>query len=616
MVRLSDKRTYYYPLLILLAIVILYIFNIYNYLFYHSLIEIFSILVSFTIFIVAYNSRKYIKNNFFILIGVGYLFIGIIDLIHTLAYKGMGVFSGYGANLPTQLWISARILETSTFFVGFLLMSYDRKIEFKKIFAGYLTIFVLLIISIFYIPVFPDCYVEGSGLTPFKKVSEYLIAVILVIALFLLYKNREKLSRYLYLLLSVSIIFTILSEISFTFYVSVYDFSNMVGHIFKLLSFILIYESLISTGIRQPFSVLFKEIRDKEKKLEEDLERIKKDEERIEELKEEYELIFNNTQDAMFLVEVNNENFRYLRLNSAHERMTGLSTSEVKGKTPKEITDDETGGKVIERYKECVEKREAISYEEELELPSGKKYWSTKLTPVKMDGEVKLIVGSSRDITERKKIEERDKFLHSLLRHDLKNKLMIADGYLELLEEAELGGEYDEYVDNTIDVFEQCMDIIKKVRELREAQEEEIQDVDIESYLEDVVEENRNKADEEGIDLIYESGTGCRVKGGDLLKTVFTNLIENAIKHGNCSNIKIINKQINDDCVITIEDDGRGIEDKEDIFEKGYKEGENAGTGLGLYLVKEIIENYGGSLEVDDSELGGARFEIRLKKAC
>ncbi len=67
---------------------------------------------------------------------------------------------------------------------------------------------------------------------------------------------------------------------------------------------------------------------------------------------------------------------------------------------------------------------------------------------------------------------------------------------------------------------------------------------------------------------------------------------------------------------VIVEDDGKGIneEDKEKIFEKGYKTAESGGSGLGLYLVKEIAETYGGSVEVKDSNLGGARFEVQLKK--
>ena len=58
-----------------------------NYLLFHSLAEIFSIVVACSLFMIAWNSRQYIKNPYLLFIGIAYLFIGSIDLLHTLAYK-------------------------------------------------------------------------------------------------------------------------------------------------------------------------------------------------------------------------------------------------------------------------------------------------------------------------------------------------------------------------------------------------------------------------------------------------------------------------------------------------------------------------------------------------
>ncbi|KXA94735.1 hypothetical protein AKJ65_03635 [candidate division MSBL1 archaeon SCGC-AAA259E19] len=92
--------------------------------------------------------------------------------------------------------------------------------------------------------------------------------------------------------------------------------------------------------------------------------------------------------------------------------------------------------------------------------------------------------------------------------------------------------------------------------------------------------------------------------------------MENAIAHSACGKIRIGFEEAGDECIVTVEDDGRGIseEKKDKIFDRGFKRGETSGTGLGTYLVKEIAESYGGSIEVKDSELGGARFDVHLKK--
>jgi len=100
------------------------------------------------------------------------------------------------------------------------------------------------------------------------------------------------------------------------------------------------------------------------------------------------------------------------------------------------------------------------------------------------------------------------------------------------------------------------------------------------------------------------------------LDTLFSNLIENSIQHGGCEKIRITCKDKKEDLVVSVEDYGKGIPDKmkDNIFDRGFKKGENAGTGLGLYMIKEIAKSYDGSVEVKDSDMGGARFDIKLKK--
>jgi diguanylate cyclase (GGDEF)-like protein/PAS domain S-box-containing protein len=120
----------------------------------------------------------------------------------------------------------------------------------------------------------------------------------------------------------------------------------------------------------------------------------------------EQSAIFENTQDALFLVDVIDEReFRYRKLNPTHEAMTGFSTKEVRGKRPEDILDENNAEGVLRRYRSCLQQRLPISYEETLDLPSGRKVWSTKLTPIIQEGRVVQLVGSAREITEQKALE-------------------------------------------------------------------------------------------------------------------------------------------------------------------------------------------------------------------
>ncbi|MFB6113996.1 MAG: ATP-binding protein, partial [Halodesulfurarchaeum sp.] len=71
-----------------------------------------------------------------------------------------------------------------------------------------------------------------------------------------------------------------------------------------------------------------------------------------------------------------------------------------------------------------------------------------------------------------------------------------------------------------------------------------------------------------------------------------------------------------DEIVCTIEDDGTGVppEKRDRIFDRGYTTDTVRGSGLGLFLVNTLIETYGGTIEVGDSDLGGATFEVHLDR--
>jgi len=136
-----------------------------------------------------------------------------------------------------------------------------------------------------------------------------------------------------------------------------------------------------------------------------DITRLKLVEEEIQKLSDEYEKVFNGTQDAMFLINVDSNNlFTYRRLNKSHEISTGLITAVVVGKSPKELFGEEMGRVLEENYQRCVIKKVPITYEEELTLQAGKKTWLTILSPVIQDNKVIQIIGASRDITDRKAI--------------------------------------------------------------------------------------------------------------------------------------------------------------------------------------------------------------------
>lgn len=216
--------------------VALYYVGLRNYLLFHSLVEIFSIVIAFTIFILAWNSREHLADSYLYLLGIAYLFIGFLDLMHTLSYKGMQIFTDYDF-YANQLWVATRFLESLTLLAAFSLP--PRRITLRPyvLEAGYAVVTALILFSIFQWRIFPICFIEGVGQTPFKIWSEFFICAILGLATWLAYRHRQLFSPQVFGYLMVSLVCTILSELSFTFYISNYGLSNMVGHYFKIVSF-------------------------------------------------------------------------------------------------------------------------------------------------------------------------------------------------------------------------------------------------------------------------------------------------------------------------------------------------------------------------------------------
>jgi two-component sensor histidine kinase len=246
---------------------VFYYLSLHNYLFFHFSAELFSVIIASVIFIIIWNTRHHLKNNFFLVVGQAYLFVAVIDFFHTLAYKGVDIIAT-NANLATEFWISARYFESLALLAGAYLVSKNKTLNTKYIFPLLSLIFAVLMITIYPLDIFPRCFHPETGLTLFKIVSEYLICFILLVALYFLVRARKKFSTTVFYFTVISICLTVVAELMFTLYISVYGLANVLGHFFKVLSFYFIYQGIVMSGFRAPLENLLKELLEKERKLE------------------------------------------------------------------------------------------------------------------------------------------------------------------------------------------------------------------------------------------------------------------------------------------------------------------------------------------------------------
>lgn len=228
------------------------------------------------------------------------------------------------------------------------------------------------------------------------------------------------------------------------------------------------------------------------------------------------------------------------------------------------------------------------------------------------------IVCVGKDIRERKKAEERADFLHSLLRHDLGNKLQITLGFLELIKDSDISEELDGFVENSLTSIEEGMELIDNIRTLNKLEDGEKgeEPVNLKKSIEESIKRHRDLAEKLDFNVISNVEEKKMVEGGLLLKELFSNLIENSLKHSEGDILKITDYEEKGKVRVVIEDDGKGIPEKlkDKITKKGFQGEDSSGSGLGMYLVKRITESYNGDFLIKDSELGGAKFEVVLYK--
>jgi PAS domain S-box-containing protein len=245
------------------------------------------------------------------------------------------------------------------------------------------------------------------------------------------------------------------------------------------------------------------------------------------------------------------------------------------------------------------------------------------------------IVITTRPITERKQAEEELKTAKAqaelyldLMGHDINNMHQIALGYLELARELKADEAGNEFIDKPMEVLQRSTRLIRNVRKLQQLREGilPIDCVDVCAVLEDVRREFGSVPDRD-ITLNTNGCKHCHVLANELLHDVFANLVSNAIKHtGGRAKIVIsldtMAENGNGNCRVTVEDNGPGIPDnfKARIFNRMLKGTDKAkGMGLGLYLVKSVVDSYGGRVWAEDRVHGdhtkGAKFVVLLPAA-
>jgi PAS domain S-box-containing protein len=329
---------------------------------------------------------------------------------------------------------------------------------------------------------------------------------------------------------------------------------------------------------------------------------------------EKYRVVVENSHDAIYI----HRSERLLFANSRASELTGYPHNELMEIRLWLLVHPDDRDRLIE----CARKRFAGE-----EVPPG--FTARLLTK---DGTSRLceffvdrvmfqggpaILGIARDITERKRAEDalavasrKLNLLSGITRHDIKNQLTALNVYIQLSE-------------SVVDEPAKLKDVFIKEQKIIDAIAEEInftkdyEDLGVKSAVwQDVSALIRNAETALPLrNIRLDIGcSGLEVFADPLLEKVFYNLIDNSLRHGgdNMATIHITSSERGEDLQIIFEDDGIGIsaEDKKQLFTKGF--GKN--TGLGLFLVREILSITSITIHETGEPGKGVRFEITVPK--
>ncbi len=253
---------------LLCSIVGLLWISCYNYLLFHSFAEIYSVAVCWGVFFVSWSAHRLVKNNYLCVLGVASLFIGFLLLLHMLAYKGMGVFPQAGADLSGQLWVAARYLYALAFASASASLFLSRRKISTMLPAFVWGLLTLLFLVLIFTGRFPTCFIDGVGLTTFKKNSEIITIVFFALAALLTWIKQDKMDRRVLRMLFIALLLTMAAGCMFIFYVHVDSTPNLFGHCFNIGSAYCVFRAFIRTGITTPQTLLFYELNRRQQQLE------------------------------------------------------------------------------------------------------------------------------------------------------------------------------------------------------------------------------------------------------------------------------------------------------------------------------------------------------------
>jgi PAS domain S-box-containing protein len=244
------------------------------------------------------------------------------------------------------------------------------------------------------------------------------------------------------------------------------------------------------------------------------------------------------------------------------------------------------------------------------------------------DGSPEKATGVVVDITARKTAEvqlrrktDQLAMLNQLIRHDVRNHMSVVTGWLELVRE-EVSPDLRDRIDRVLDAGEAVVELTHTMEELTAVIVADEGGLDLEPVALDAVlrsEIERVRQSFDAVTVRVDDLPDVRVRANAALSSVFGNLLNNAVQHNDSATpeITVSVEDRGGEVSVAVADNGPGIpaDRRDEVLARGEKSPDSDGSGIGLFLVRKLVEAYGGAVRITDNEPDGTVFHVVLEKA-
>jgi diguanylate cyclase (GGDEF)-like protein/PAS domain S-box-containing protein len=353
----------------------------------HMLLETISVVIAMLVFVVGWNAYRQALSGNIILLAYAFFAVGVLDFSHMLSFKGMPDFlTPSSAEKAIDFWLVARtVAAVSIFVVAVKSWNISSSTTSRYIHLAVVLLSIVFIhwVFIFHDELTPPTFIVGQGLTPFKIGYEYALILLNLITACMLWYRMRKAQPFNVVGLFGVVCTMALSELFFTFYADVTDIYNLLGHIYKVISYLFLYRAVFVATIQQPYN----------------------------ELATSQNLLMTVINNAPIRVFWKDRDLRYLGCNAAFAKDAGLENPrDIIGKNDFQLGWADQAELYRADDKAIMESGIAkLSYDEVQTTPSNQLIWlrKSKVPLITQENESLGILGVYEEITERKAAEQR-----------------------------------------------------------------------------------------------------------------------------------------------------------------------------------------------------------------